>query len=229
MTFASVGATHTGHYWCGEWGGRRASVYLFVNGKTIREYFNIKTSSHHCRHWAFRGWREVFSRHQLPGATGAGHPLQVKYWREVRWLHWAKASFRPSMPDVRLSYQLTPSMIPTNTDTTPSLQYEVTRGFTAPQARAEDHTGSYECTFRRGNKTQFRIINTIITRKWEYSIGTPPGLNNYLTDILLFLTDVPRKSNFKLEHSTTRNSTTIQHFFYYVLLHSVQLFQINFI
>ena len=69
------------------------------------------------------------------------------------------------MPDVILSYQLTPSMIPTNTNSTASLQYEVTRGFTAPQARAEDHTGSYECTFSRGNETQSRIINTIITRK----------------------------------------------------------------
>ena len=65
------------------------------------------------------------------------------------------------MPDVIVSYQLERPLFNTNT----SLQYDVTRGFTAPQARAEDHTGSYECTFRKGNKTQSRIINTIITRK----------------------------------------------------------------
>ena len=70
------------------------------------------------------------------------------------------------MPEVRLSYQLTRPLISPNT--TASLNYDVTRGFTAPQARAEDHLGSYNCSFSRGNVTQSRIIQTIITRKSEY-------------------------------------------------------------
>ena len=32
VTFASVGAAHTGYYWCEDRGERGPGVYLFVNG-----------------------------------------------------------------------------------------------------------------------------------------------------------------------------------------------------
>ena len=65
------------------------------------------------------------------------------------------------MPDVAVSYRLVSSIADNNS----SLSYDPTRGFTARQARAELHTGSYTCTFTRGNITQTQIIHTIITRE----------------------------------------------------------------
>ena len=70
------------------------------------------------------------------------------------------------MPDVMVSYKLKRPMVATNTtNTNTSLQYDVTRGFTAPLARAEDHTGIYNCTFTRGNITKTQILHIVIQRK----------------------------------------------------------------
>ena len=76
--------------------------------------------------------------------------------------------YRPSMPDVSVSYQLVSSI----TNTSESLSYDVTRGFTALHARAEQHTGSYTCTFTRGNLRQTQIIHIIITRESPHCQNT---------------------------------------------------------
>ena len=65
------------------------------------------------------------------------------------------------MPDVRVNYQLERTLAANTT----SLQYDVTRGFTAPQARAEDHTGIYNCSLTRGDFTDTQIIQIIIPRE----------------------------------------------------------------
>ena len=70
------------------------------------------------------------------------------------------------MPDVAVSYHLVSSIANNNS----SLSYDLTRGFTASQARAELHTGSYTCTFSRGNLSQTQVIYTIITRESRHSI-----------------------------------------------------------
>ena len=65
------------------------------------------------------------------------------------------------MPDVAVSYNLMSSIANNNS----TLSYDPTRGFTARQARAELHTGSYTCTFSRGNLSQTQVIHTVITRE----------------------------------------------------------------
>ena len=74
------------------------------------------------------------------------------------------------MPDVIVSYQLERPLFNTNT----SLQYDVTRGFTAPLARAEDHTGTYNCSFTRGDVTDTQIIPILISRKSDYCPSSSP-------------------------------------------------------
>ena len=61
-----------------------------------------------------------------------------------------------------MRYQLERTL---TTTTNTSLEYDVTRGFTAAQARAEDHTGTYNCSFSRGDLTDTQIIQIIIPRE----------------------------------------------------------------
>ena len=65
------------------------------------------------------------------------------------------------MPDVNVSYKLVSSI----SNLTEPLSYDVTRGFTARHARAEQHTGSYTCTFKRGDFNQSQIFHIMITRE----------------------------------------------------------------